>query len=513
MPLPPGTEPSPTRGVGANVAIEGNDALANSDSRLNGPHLLRFDGTWIVAGGLQRPDRAMFSPATGLELLNGFAAVAARYDSSVPQGSNGAVAIFQRNAAGGFDYVAKLVPSDGFLSGGFLFGEAAISGRRIVATGRDAGGDPFSPNVVYVFDLPADFTQPALIQDDFEDRNVAEWTQIPGSVVSVPFNGLSAFYRQSSVAADAGSLRTGVDMRNQAIEAEVVARSVAAGAGERWFGLTVRQTDPDNLYFLTLRNNNTISLRKRVNGVVTVLQSNSMAVLLNRRYKLRLEAIGSRINAYVDGQLRINVTDRSLRGGTMGLRMFRTATDYDNVVISPNAHTTAFNDDFEEGGPHEQWWFPRLGTWDEVAEGNGVVFAQSSLSTDGRITTNIDLADQVVQARARPDQFAAGDRWFGLVSRLQDDQNFYYLTVRSSNSVSLRKIVNGTIFVLDSASFPVTAGTWYTLRLEAIGTSLRGYVNGRPLVEAIDDDFTAGTYGLATSRTAASFDNVTAMQP
>jgi pectate lyase len=183
------------------------------------------------------------------------------------------------------------------------------------------------------------------------------------------------------------------------------------------------------------------------------------------------------------------------------------------VVISPNPHTLLLSDDFESRFPgHEQWWFPRLGTWSEVVAGS-TVFAQTSITTDGRITTDIDVDDQVIQARARATQFAAGDRWFGLISRLQDNNNFYFLTVRSSNSVSLRKFVNGQVVVLDTATFPVSVGTWYTLRLEAVGDSLRGYVNDRPLVEAIDDDFAAGTWGLATSRAAAQFDNVRVTQP
>jgi hypothetical protein len=302
-------------------------------------------------------------------------------------------------------------------------------------------------------------------------------------------------------------------MTNQSIEADVVGRTFASGGADGWFGLLVRQTDPANRYYLVLRNNNTISLRKRVNGVVTVLDSAAMPVLLNRRYKLRLEAIGSRIRAYVDGQLLLEAVDRSLRRGTAGLRMFRTATDYDNVLISPNPQTTLLVDDFEQSTAHEQWWFPRLGSWSEVAQGNGIVFEQSSLSTGGRITTDIDADDQVVLARARATEFAPGDRWFGLIARLQNNDNFYYLTVRSSNSVSLRKLVNGRAVVLDTASFPVSVGTWYTLRLEAVGNSIRGYVNNRPLVEAIDNDYAQGTWGLVTSLAAAQFDNVRVTQP
>jgi hypothetical protein len=497
--------PGPALHSGQFVTIEGDHAFANSASRLRGPHHLRQSGGWSVVGNLLRPDRALLS-AGAMDLLNGIAAVG--YSDAGSGLGLDSIGIFRRNAGETFDHVANLVASDGE-----VFGNPAISGRRIVASGRDVGGC-CGPTAVYVYDLPADFSQPALIQDDFEDRNVAEWTHIPGSAVTVPSNGLSFFYRQSSVAGDAGSLRTGVDLRNQSIEADVVGKAFASPVtGDRWFGLVVRQTDPGNLYYFTLRTNQTISLRKRVNGVITVLDSAAMPVLLNRRYKLRLEAIGSHIKAYVDGQLVLEAIDQSLPRGTPGLRMFRFATDYDNVVISPNPQLSLLSDDFEQSGTHEPWWFPRLGTWNEVAEGNGVVFEQSSLSTDGRITTDIDADDQAIQVRARATQFAAGDRWFGLVSRLQDDQNFYYLTVRSSGAVSLRKLVNGQVAVLDSAAFPVSVGTWYTLRLEAIGTSLRGYVNGRPLVEAIDDDFAEGTYGLATSRATARFDNFRVTQP
>ncbi|HSC05203.1 MAG TPA: hypothetical protein VLD59_00095, partial [Steroidobacteraceae bacterium] len=489
--------------AGRSVTIEGDTAIASANSRLVGPYVLRQNGTWSVAGNLLRPDRATLASPSGLELLNGIAAIG--YGTGAPL-VEPSVGIFTRNASGDFEYVARLIPSDGL-----IFDNPEISGRRVVASGVDA-----DERVVYVFDLPASFTQPALIQDDFEDRNTAEWTHIPGSVVSVPFNGLSSFYRQSRVAGDAGSFRTGFDMTDQSIEADVVARSYAAGSGDRWFGLAVRQTDPGNLYYLTLRNSNVISLRKRVNGVVTVLASRSEFVDLNRRYKLRLEAIGSRVRAYVDGQLVLEAVDRSLTRGTPGLRMYRTATDYDNVVISPNPQTALLLDNFDIGG-HEPWWIPRSGSWVELAEGFpsfNRVFMQGNTTGARRADTDIDVDDQVVQVRARATAFRPGDdRWFGIFARLQDDQNHYFLTVRSSNSVSLRKRVNGTVIVLDTASFPVSVGTWYTLRLEAVGSSLRGYVNNQPLVEAIDNDFAEGSWGLGTLSAAAQFDDVRVTQP
>ena len=510
VPLPgPWTVPGGFGTNGQFATIEGDDAIVSSASRLSGPHLLRRSDNWTVVGSLQRADRQVFQAPTELELLNGIAAVGYEQAFVPHRVGTPSIAVFRRNAtSGNFEHVANLVSSDGVVGN-----SPEISGRRIVSRGTDANGN----SAVHIFDLPADFSQPALIQDDFEDRNLAEWTTIAGSTASVVSNGLSFFYRQTSVAGAAGATRTGLDMKNQSIEADVVIRSFAPG-GERWAGFIVRQTDPGNYYYLTLRNTGVLSLRTLENGVIRVLSSATLPINLMSRHKLRLEAIGSRIRGYVDGQLRVEAVDGTHKHGTVGLRMYKTAADYDNVVISPNPQTLLFSDDFiAPPFIHDQWWFPRLGNWIQTVDSSGMfaqsVFAQTLLTRGGRVTTNIDADDQVVRVRAKATQFASGDRWFGVVSRLRDDNNFYYLTVRSSNTVSLRRLQNGQITVLDSAALPVSTGTWYNLRLEAIGDSLRGYVNDRPLVEAKDSTFTSGTYGLATSRATANFANFTVTQP
>jgi hypothetical protein len=354
------------------------------------------------------------------------------------------------------------------------------------------------------------------VQDDFEDRNAAEWTHIAGSTIAVVSNGSSFVYRQSGLAAAAGSVRTGVDMKNQAIDADAVPRQFATG--DRWFGLTVRQTDPNNYYYLTVRSTNAVSLRSLDNGVIRTLATAPLPVVLNQAYKLRLEAIGSRIRGYVDGRLVVEARDKAHTHGAPGLRMSKAAADYDNVVISPNPRLAVFKDDFESGVDNIPQWFshaaPYQGAWIRVTDGT-TVFQQYSVASGARVTTGVDADDQIVQARVKATQYAAGtgDRWFGVLARMRDDNNTYYVTLRNNNTVSLRKLVNGAIVTLDEAPLTVTLGTWYTLRLEAIGTSLRTYVNGRLLLEANDSTHTKGTYGLATSKTAARFDDVVVSQP
>jgi hypothetical protein len=501
VPLPPPVRP-PNFSSGTGLTIEDDLAIASSGSRVVGPVVLRRSGSWTVTGNLHRPDSAVLGPPGSMELLNGIAPVS--YGADIHRSDSiGSVAVFQRNSSGNFDYVAELVTKDRS-----SIGSPEISGRRIVVSG-------FSSSAAYVFELPADLSQPALIQDDFEDRNVAEWTHIPGSTVSVVQSGSSFVYRQTNLAGDAGSTRTNVDMKNQSIEADVVPRAFATGTGERWFGLTVRQTDPGNFYYLTVRNNNVVSLRKLQNGAINVLASANLPVVLNRPYKLRLEAIGTRIRGYVDGQLRVQASDTRHTHGTPGIRMFRARTDYDNVVISPNPHTVLFRDDFEGTGIDVPQWFTHDGTWTNVASGTGSAFRQTSTTGDARVTTGVDATDQAIQVRARANSFAGGtgDRWFGLLARMRDINNYYYLTVRNTNTVSLRKLVNGSAVVLDTATLTVTPGTTYTLRLEAVGSALRAYVNGRLLLEAIDSSYAEGEYGLVTFRTNAQYDDVVVTQP
>ena len=60
---------------------------------------------------------------------------------------------------------------------------------------------------------------------------------------------------------------------------------------------------------------------------------------------------------------------------------------------------------------------------------------------------------------------------------------------------------------------PVNLGQWYRLRLEAIGTRVRAYVKGRPVLEAIDATLPRGVTGAVTFRAAADFDDYRAIQP
>jgi hypothetical protein len=153
------------------------------------------------------------------------------------------------------------------------------------------------------------------------------------------------------------------DRSNQSIEANITPVAYSTSAGDKWFGLVARYTDPANYYYVTLRNNHTVLLRRMVNGTFTTLASATLPINLNRMYRVRLEAIGTRLRVFVEDQVLAEATDDSLDHGRAGVMMYRMRADYDNIIVSSNPR--AILAQYRFGGENDSWanW-ESVGTWD-----------------------------------------------------------------------------------------------------------------------------------------------------
>jgi pectate lyase len=239
-----------------------------------------------------------------------------------------------------------------------------------------------------------------------------------------------------------------------------------------------------------------------------------MPVVRGHTYRMRLESIGTLHRIFVDGRLLLDVDITGPTHGRAALVTDRAQAEFDNVIVSPTLFTTLYSNDFEDGtGP---WNFSGLGFWNLRTLGSAV-FSQSSVAGDARASIGVPTDDQIVRVRARLDTFATPtgtqERWFGLMARHVDDANFYYLSLRSSNTVQLRKVVNGTITPLASATLPVLPAHWYQLRLDAVGDQLRAYVDGNLMLEADDTSLPVGDSGPVMFKSATDFDDFAAYQP
>jgi hypothetical protein len=493
---------SPLFELGGEVATRGDEIFITGPAR-TGTHVFRPTppGSW-----------SSYWPYDHLQPLDGFMgggrsgrlkknALFVLQHSLSWDRQGGVVHVFQKNTAGNYENVATLAAS-----GGDSIGRFGISGRRVIAA---CGGE------VCVFEIPTTLTQPAARQDIFTAATPNGWTLSAGSRFTVEQSGVSRVLRQAEVASTAthaATLDASANWRNQAIEADV--RITAFNGTDRWAGLATRYRDAANHYYVTLRRSGSVHLRKMVNGTFTAIASAPLAVTPGRVYRVRLESIGTRHRVYVDGAPVLDADDSALASGRAAVLTFQTAAEFDNVVVSPTPLTTDYAANFNDSGVAD--FTQQGGLWTRVLRGTNAVLEQSSVAGDARAAVGVPTDNQTVEARVRPTTFAGavtGDRWVGLMARHVDFQNYYYLTLRSSNTVSLRKLVNNQVTVLRTSALPVTLGQTYALRLEVVGTRLRAYVNGNLLLEATDTSLTSGTAGLITYRAAADFDDFRFVQP
>ena len=114
-----------------------------------------------------------------------------------------------------------------------------------------------------------------------------------------------------------------------------------------------------------------------------------------------------------------------------------------------------------------------------VQSGNTRVFRQASTAGDaGAVLDAYDWTSQSIQAEVKPTAVNGNNRWVGLATRRTDASNYYYVSLRSSGIIQLKRNQGGVFATLDSASVPWALNRTYRLRLESVGTLHRVYVDG-----------------------------------
>lgn len=469
---------------GVPIALSGDLAI------LNGSDLVqRSGGVFLFKQRLEREEFGVRPVAA--QIRGNLAALA--FDRSI--------SIFQGGTTSSFSEIARLIRP-----GGELFAWTLdISGRRVIVLDQRH----IRPEA-FIFDVPAMLpAQPTMIQDTFQSGNAARWTPLAGGSWSVATTSASRVYRQASLTGDATSVLSNSDWTDQSAQADV--RPTTFSGSDRWFGLAVRRLDAANYYYLTARSSGVVQLKKMVNGAFQTLASANLPVSAGLDYRLRLEAIGNTITAYVNGVALLKAVDSSLRHGQAALMTYKTAADYDNVIVSASPQATLFMDD--EYLVSRGLWTRVAGQW-SVTEWPDAMHVQSSTAAGASSVTGNSTTDQSIHARIQEVAVGTGTQpWFGLFVRYQDANNYYYVTVRNSNEISLRRLLNGATQVLDSAPFSVSTGSWYSLRLEAIGDQLRVYVGNRLILEATDGTLSEGRYGAVMYKAAAAYDDVVVTQP
>ena len=216
----------------------------------------------------------------------------------------------------------------------------------------------------------------------------------------------------------------------------------------------------------------------------------------------RTSVVRSRISA-----VRSRSGRRALVWRTASVATAALAVVVSMVAVSGTAHAAIlFSDDFQDG--NSTGWTASGGSWSVGTDGTPVL-RQTGTSSDARSRAGqASWTDYTVSVRVKPTALSGANRFVAVLARAQSATSYYYLALRSNNTVELKKLVNGSAATLASGPATFTINTWYTLSLQVRGTSLVGTVNGGSTLTATDTQFSSGQVGVATYFTAANFDDV-----
>jgi hypothetical protein len=169
---------------------------------------------------------------------------------------------------------------------------------------------------------------------------------------------------------------------------------------------------------------------------------------------------------------------------------------------------TVFSDDFNDGDA--SGWSKSGGTWSVLTDGSGV-FNQASAGSElaRQFAGQTTWTDYQVQARVKPTGFGSSTGLVGLAARSTSSTKMYRLALLGSGRAELQAVNGSQITAIGSASLAISTGTWYTLRIETSGSTVRGFVNGTQVGSGSNSLAASGRVGLVTAYAGASFDDVT----
>lgn len=232
-------------------------------------------------------------------------------------------------------------------------------------------------------------------------------------------------------------------------------------------------------------------------------------------YNLKAEYNAGVINCYIDGVLELSYNtsndDIMLTKGSAGIRKVNTgaAVTFDNFKVEKAEKTVWFEENFTYGETDTIDSISGLTDADITGiKQNGALPIDFSsahkylINTKGTTAWN-DYSIEADFAITR-NEGTTQTGFFGLSGRMSDEANGYEFTIKVTNSANnkiygrIRKLTtNSNKLLYESTEYvSFVSGDTYAIKLEFVGNTINGYVNGQLLCTATDDTFSSGTAGI-----------------
>jgi len=358
--------------------------------------------------------------------------------------------------------------------------------------------------------------------DTFTDGVADGWT-MTGTGGSWSASGHSLL--QSLIDQDARALLNGSSWTDEVVQARVQAQEFNT-SGSAMVAVYARFNSINDAYYLTLRNNGAAELRRIKGGTITTYGSVPAGTYDPlAAHVLRLEVVGNVLRGYVDNALVLTGTDTewAFLSGQVGIGGWHSKFAIDDVFASPLPAASYTSDDFDD---HDAtgWSMAETGagSWStsQVSGSTNWILNQTLQTGNHRASRAVSGRDQSTQAKVRFVTASDPKGFIAVYARYADVSNGYYVLLRNSRVLELKKIVGGVASAIATlnlpANFDLTA--WHTLRVEASGgelTTLKAYLDGQlQLVGSdVDSPFTSGSAALGTYLTSAQFDDIVLSRP
>ncbi|PJJ57185.1 alpha-L-rhamnosidase [Mumia flava] len=261
-----------------------------------------------------------------------------------------------------------------------------------------------------------------------------------------------------------------------------------------------RAQDTNNYYMWQVRGDgvNQLAPHKRVNGAYTELKTVPLDLDLQRNtdHTLKIEAVGDTIRTWIDGTLVDTTTDATFSSGTIGFRTGGSERNsWDDLSVTAPDGTSLYASDFSSTASD----FACATTSDgRLVVGTGQNCILSEAWRDYTLETTFSITAQNAT----------------ILFRAADENNYYMWQVRGDgvNELAPHKRVNGTYSVLKTVPLGIDLqrDTDYRLKIEAVGSTIRTWIDGTLVDTTTDSTFDAGTIGFRTGRTEqTTFDDLT----
>ncbi|HYH02580.1 MAG TPA: family 16 glycoside hydrolase [Bacillota bacterium] len=182
-------------------------------------------------------------------------------------------------------------------------------------------------------------------------------------------------------------------------------------------------------------------------------------------------------------------------------------TSTTTATVTPSSTpsgNTLFTDNFESGSASN--WTATQGTWSVVTDGTKAL-AQTSTSAEGRTSAGSQSwTDYSVKASIKVENYNSNRVM--LCGRYKDGNNYYAASLYKGTTLEIRKKVNGSSSTVSSKTLSIPTGSYHTVELEMVGSTIKVYVDGTLQLSATESSLKTGAAGLIAIKSVAKYDNI-----